>query len=68
MDKSRNKNVLFLDGMICFLKWLRRSLFIMIAAFIIGFSNAFNNESKSVSDVRNFEQQEQTIPEEDFKE
>jgi len=68
MDKSRNKNVLFLDGILCFFKWLKRSLFIMIAAFIIGFSNAFNDESKSVSDIRNFDQQEQVISEEDLKE
>lgn len=68
MDKSRNKNGLFLDGIKCLLKWLRRSLFIIIAAFIIGFSNAFNDESKSVCDIRNFDPQEQVVSEEDINE
>lgn len=36
-------------------------VFIILAAFMIGFTNAFNDESKLISDIRNFDQPEQVI-------
>ena len=61
MDKSKNKYSTLVDGIKNLSKWARRSTFIIIAAIIIGFSNAFNDESKSLYDIKNFDQQEQLI-------
>ncbi|MDA3929667.1 MAG: hypothetical protein PF541_11985 [Prolixibacteraceae bacterium] len=68
MDKSNNKNLLFLNGIKYLLKLTRRTVIIIFSAFIIGFSNALNDESKSIYDIRNFDQQEQVIDEEDVNE
>lgn len=68
MDKSKNKSSLLFNGIKCFLKWARRSVFIILAAFMIGFSNAYNEECRSINNVRNFDQQEQVIDEEDLNE
>jgi hypothetical protein len=68
MDKSKNKNSLFFNGIKCLSKWDRRSVFIILAAFMIGFSNAFNEEFRSINDVRNFDQPEQVIDDEDTNE
>ena len=68
MDKSKNKNFQFSNGIKCLSKWIRRSVFIILAAFMIGFSNAFNGEYRSINDVRNFDQPEQVIDDEDINE
>jgi hypothetical protein len=65
MDKSKNKYFLIFKGIICFLKWVRRLLYIIIAAFVIGFSNAFYNECRMINDTKNFNDQEQVIDDED---
>ena len=49
-------------------KWLRRSVFIILAAFMIGLSNVINEEYRSINDVRNFDQPEQVIDDEDTNE
>lgn len=65
MDKSRNKNFLFLGGIKRFSKWIKRSLFIIIAAAMIGFTNAFNDESRFLNDSGSFDPQEQFIDDDD---
>lgn len=68
MDKSRNKSFLLFDKIICFLKWARRSVFIVVAAFMIGFTNALNDESKLISDIRHLDQSEQSIDDKNINE
>ncbi|MBN2165958.1 MAG: hypothetical protein JW717_06760 [Marinilabiliaceae bacterium] len=68
MDKSRNKNFLFLGVIKRFSRWIKRSLFIIIAAAMIGFTNAFNNESRCIYDSGCFDQQEQLIDDDDTNE
>jgi len=68
MDKSKNKNFQFFNGIKCLLKWARRLAFIILAAFMIGLSNAFNDELRWINDTRNFVQQEQVIDDEDTNE
>jgi len=65
MDKSKNKNFQFFNGIKCLSKWARKSIFIIFAAFMIGFSNAFYDEYRSINDIRNFDQTEQVIDNED---
>ena len=66
MDKSRNKYFLFLGGIKRFSKWIKRSLFIIIAAAMIGFTNAFYGESRWINDSGSFDQQEQLINDDDI--
>ncbi|NOQ25878.1 MAG: hypothetical protein GQ564_10995 [Bacteroidales bacterium] len=68
MDKSKNKNFQFFNRIKCLSKWARRWVFIIFAAFMIGFSNAFNDESRWINDIRNFDQMEQVIDNEDLNE
>lgn len=68
MDKSRNKHFLFLGGIKRFFKWIKRSLFIVIAAVMIGFLNAFNDESRWINDSGSFDQHEQFIDDDDTDE
>ncbi len=68
MDKSKNKNFLFFKGIKCLLKWIRRSVFIILAAFVIGFTNAFYDECRMINDTKNFDEQEQVIDDEDTNE
>jgi hypothetical protein len=68
MDKSKNKNFLFFNGIKCLLRWARRLVFIILAAFMIGLSNVFNEEFRSINDARNFVDQEQVIDDEDTNE
>ncbi|MFO7864135.1 MAG: hypothetical protein R6U85_09065 [Salinivirgaceae bacterium] len=68
MDKSKNKNFLFFNGIKCLSKWARRWAFIILAAFMIGFSNAFYDEFRWINDTRNFDQPEQVIDDEDTNE
>ena len=65
MDKSKNKNFLFFKGIKCLLKWIRRSVFIIMAALLIGFTNAFYDECRMINDTKNFDEEEQVIDDED---
>jgi hypothetical protein len=47
--------------------WIPNWLFIILAASMIGFSNAFYNENRWVDNCRNFIQYEQIINDEDLK-
>ena len=68
MDKSKIKNFQFFNGIICLSKWVRKFIFIIFAAFVIGFTNAFNEEFRWINDSRNFVEQEQVIDDEDINE
>lgn len=68
MDKSKNKTYLFFKGINCLLKWIRRSVFIIMAALMIGFTNAFYDESRMINDTMNFDEQEQLIDDDDTNE
>ncbi len=65
MDKSKNKTFLFFKGIKCLLKWIRRLLFIIMAALMIGFTNAFYDECRMINDTKNHDEQEQVIDDED---
>lgn len=65
MDKSKNRNSCFVNGIKNLSKWSRRSVFIIIAASMIGLSNALNDESRWINDTKIFDQQEQLIDDED---
>lgn len=65
MDKLKNKTFRFFNGIKCFLKWVRRPVFIILAALMIGFSNAYNDELRWINNTRNFDQAEQVIDDED---
>lgn len=68
MDKSRNKHALFFNGINSLSKWIRRMVFIIFAALMIGFNNAFNDECRMINDINNFSKQEQVIDDEDTNE
>ena len=68
MDKSKVENFRFLKGLKFLAKWIGRINFIILAALMIGFSNAFYDEERSISNTRNFVQQEQVIDDEDTNE
>ena len=68
MDKSTSDFFRFFKGLKCFAKWTRRHIYIILAAIMIGFSNAFYDEERMLSDTRNFVQQEQIIDDEDMNE
>jgi len=65
MDKSTNIFLKCFNGFKCFTRWIKRGIYIVIAAFVIGFSNAFYNECKMIDDTRNFVEQEQVIDNEE---
>lgn len=61
MDKSKNQTPLFFKGIKCLVKWIRRLVFIIMAALMIGFTNAFYDECRMINDTKNFDEQEQAI-------
>ena len=68
MDKSTGGIFRFLKGLRCLAKWIRRFIYIILAATMIGFSNAFYDEIRMIGKTRNFVQQEQVIDDEDLNE
>lgn len=68
MDKSENNTNLVFKGIKCLLKWIRRYAFIIMAAFVIGLSNAYYDECRMINDTRNFDEQEQVIDDDDTNE
>ncbi len=65
MDKFKKGFFKFLNGFKYFTKWIRRGIYIVLAAIMIGLSNSFYNECRMIKDTRNFVEQEQVIDEED---
>ena len=65
MDKSTNIFFKFFNGFKCFTRWIRRGIYIVLAAFMIGLSNTFYNECRMINDTRNFVEQEQVIDNEE---
>ncbi|MGM0408736.1 MAG: hypothetical protein ACQERU_12190 [Bacteroidota bacterium] len=68
MDKSKYKTFLVFKGIKSLLKWTRRTVFIIFAALMIGFTNAFYDECRMVNDTKNFDEQEQLIDDDDINE
>ncbi len=68
MDKSKTKIFLLFKWIKCLLKWIRRSVFIIIAALMIGFTNAFYDECRMVNDKKYFNEQEQLMDDDDINE
>lgn len=68
MDHSTNKASPLLKGIKRCVQKIRRLTCIVLAASMIGFSNAFYDEHKMLSDIRCFIQQEQVMDEEDLLE
>lgn len=65
MDKSTKKSNRVFNGIKRVAKWVRRWVFIVLAASMIGMSNALYDECRMLNDTRIFDQQEQVIDEED---
>lgn len=68
MDKSENKTFLVFKGIKCLFKKIRQCVFIIMAALLIGFSNAYYDECRMVNDTKNFDEQEQLIDDDDTNE
>jgi hypothetical protein len=65
MDKSPNKIFRYFNGFKRILKWIWLLALTILAACMIGFSNAYYDESRMVKDFRNKVQQEQVFDDED---
>jgi len=68
MDKSTNRIIKFFKGIVLIGKWLRKWTYIILAACMIGFSNAYYDEYRWINNTRNFIQQEQVFDDEDINE
>lgn len=66
MDHSTNKTIPLFKGINRFARKIRQCIYILLAASMIGFSNAFYDESKMINNVKNWIQQEQVIDDEDI--
>jgi hypothetical protein len=65
MGKTTNKFFSPFNGVKRFAKWIWRGIYIILAASMIGFSNAYYDEHRWINDIRNVVQQEQVIDDED---
>jgi hypothetical protein len=65
MDKSPNRISRYFNGLKRILKWIWLLALTILAACMIGLSNAYYDESRMVKDFRNKVQQEQVIDDED---
>lgn len=68
MNQSKNIILRFLQKMKRFSIKIRRWSLIILAASMIGFSNAFNDETRMLNNIRNWIQQEQVVDDEDENE
>jgi hypothetical protein len=65
MDKSTNKSSKYFNGFKRILKGIWLLALTILAACMIGFSNAYYDENRTVKDFRNKFQQEQVFDDED---
>jgi hypothetical protein len=65
MDKSTNKIVSYFKGIKRILKCIWLLLLTILAACMIGFSNAYYDECRTIKDFTNKFQQEQVFDDED---
>jgi hypothetical protein len=65
MAKSPNRTSKYFNGFKRILKWIWLLALTILAACMIGFSNAYYDESRTVKDFRNKFQQEQVFDDED---
>jgi hypothetical protein len=68
MDKQTNKIYSYFNGIKRFTKWIWHWIYIILAASMIGFSNAYYDEHRMINDIRNKVQQEQVFDDEDTNE
>lgn len=64
MDKSTNRISGYFNGIKRILKWIWLLALTILAACMIGFSNAYYDESRMIKDFRNKVQQEQVFDDE----
>ena len=68
MDKTKNKFFRCFNGIKRITKWVWRCIYIILAACMIGFSNAYYDEHRWINDITNKFQQEQVFDDEDINE
>lgn len=68
MDKSKNILSRYFNGIKRITKWASRWIYIILAACMIGFSNAYYDEHRWINDITNKFQQEQVFDDEDTNE
>lgn len=65
MDKTKRKFFRYTTIFRRIAKWIFRWIYIILAACMIGFANAYNNESRWINDTRSMTQQEQVDDDDD---
>jgi len=65
MDKSTKIFFKIFNGFKCFARRIKRGIYIVLAAILIGLSNVYYNECRMIDDTKNFVEQEQVIDNED---
>jgi len=65
MYKLNNKFYRIIKGILFVFHWLRRKLFLIIAAFMLGMSNVILEEERTLNDVQPNTEQEQKFTEDD---
>jgi hypothetical protein len=68
MDRSKYRIFNVFKAIILIAKWLRRILYIVLTACMIGFANAYYDEYRWINSTRNFIKQEQVFNDEDKNE
>ena len=65
MYESDNKLNSVIRGLHQFANWLRRTIYLVLVACMIGFSNAYLDENRMINDIRVKAKQEQVAEDED---
>ena len=65
MSGSNNKCYWIFQRIKRFANWIRRIIYLIIVAFMIGFSNAYLDENRMINDIANKTKQEQVVDNED---
>jgi hypothetical protein len=68
MYKSKNKSFWFFNKIKSLFKWLTKTLYLILIASMLGFSNAYYNETRTIYDIRFEFKQEQVLENEDEEE
>ena len=68
MYKSKNKSFWFFNKNKSLFEWLTKTLYLILIASMLGFSNAYYNETRTIYDIRFEFKQEQVIENEDEEE
>lgn len=65
MEETNHRYFRICNGIKRFAKWIWRGLYIILAASMIGFSNAYYDEHRWINDIRTKAQQEQIFDDEE---